>query len=692
MTTIAPEGVRRRETTVRPRRIAVVPVYNEDATLVAVLEDLEPLVDEIVIVDDGSTDGSRALILGWAQPRAHVQTVLLNRNQGLSAAYHAAFTAIAGRVGAGELGPDDAIITVDADGQHQPQDLDRLLARLYEGPCEAVVARRDLSGYSWFKRVGNWLLSLWASLWAGCWLYDVESGFRVFRAWPLIEALQYYSGYRYSETVEVAVVLARLGYRISNDVLVPVPVSRSRTRLRDGVIDALAMVGAWWRTVAGRRRPSGLPRWAVYALPALPMAGLAFITTDLLVNPLFLASDSLHHYAHVWYLSDQIFHHARFPLHMSLLDGGRAMMFPYAIGPYLLGAVVFPLLGNWTVTLMMAGVVLATIYTAGVARPVMRDPWLILLFLLNPFFIDAVFGFQFASLWSTLFFYLFVLSFERRRYWLAGVLAWLTASSHPIMGTTALGVYSLCVASFDRPKLRPLMALGLPVAIALIPIYWMTLSTPAAGEISTSTITLSIIDSVVRRGTVFAAPFVAAVAAPQIRRFYPAVLAVVVVVFSAGMVLQSGVVRYPGAPSGYYGIVHRSSDVYAQFFGSPSFQPGATYRVLEPGEREDGMYRFIRHGAVLSNEFFTESLYHRSFSEPEYQCYAAYKKIDYVVIERAYEKRLGTSERDLLDSLVSAGRAKLTYTDAMGRFRVYDVRAFRAEKPGPPSFKECGLL
>src|SRR6266567_2495708 len=139
-------------------------------------------------------------------------------NRGMSAAYYLAFTDLRQRLATGEIGDDDLIYTVDADGQHELSVLDEL------------IVQRDLSTYPIYKRAGNWVMSSWASLWAGHRLRDVESGYRIFRAAALADALDYYQGYKYSETVEVAVVLCRLGYRVRNDVMVPVPTFRSRTR------------------------------------------------------------------------------------------------------------------------------------------------------------------------------------------------------------------------------------------------------------------------------------------------------------------------------------------------------------------------------------------------------------------------------------------------------------------------------
>jgi len=673
-----------------PRRIAVVPVYNEEDTVVQVLDELERLVDQIVVVEDGSTDGSRELIIAWVRHRRSAHTIFFKRNRGLSAAYYAAFKEIAGLVAAGELSADDLIITVDADGQHNPADLERLMRRVTDEGFDAAVARRDLSGYSVLKRTGNNLLTWWASLWAGIRFYDVESGYRVFRAGPLIDALKYYHGYRYSETVEVAVVLPRLGYRVSNDVTVPVPVQRSRTSIRDGIIDALAMIGAWWRVFAGRHKPSDMPALSVKVLPALVLLGLAFAVGDILRTSLFLASDSMHNYAHVWYLSDQIFHHGRLPLHISLLDGGSAVTFPYAIVPYLAGALTYPILGNWSVSLLMGIGVAGTVWAAGLARPVMRDPWMILLFLINPFFIDSVFAFQFATVWCGLFFFLFVSAFERRRTVVAALLLWLTISSHPVIGSLTSGLYLAIYTGLHRERARELLLLVVPVGLALVPVYWMTLSTPAVNEEPTAFVRTTI-SSIVSRGSWFAAPFVLSWVAPWLRRNYRPALGLGFASSALGVFMLGGFIGFYRAPSGYWGVVHDSSDVYAAFFASPEFQPGMTYRVLEPSEREDGMYRFIRHGAVLSNEFFTESTFHRPWNMEQYACYTAFKRVDFVVVERVWERRLHFNEGDLLSSLVARGQASITYADPGGRFVVYNIQRFVAGQHKPSSLSQCPL-
>src|SRR6478735_6714476 len=165
-----------------------------------------------------------------------------------------ALTLLRARLDASELSPNDLVFTVDADGQHDLAVLDELVNTTIDEGLDAMLARRDLSYHGPYKKFGNALLSGWASVWAGNRLHDVESGYRIFRLGSLAHALDFYTGYKYSETVEVAVVMSRLGYRVRNDHLVPVPVSRSRTRFTDALIDVAVIPVAATRVL--RTAPS----------------------------------------------------------------------------------------------------------------------------------------------------------------------------------------------------------------------------------------------------------------------------------------------------------------------------------------------------------------------------------------------------------------------------------------------------
>jgi len=257
-----------------PRRIAVVPAYNEEPTVAAVLDELYPLVDELVVVDDGSTDNTRAEIERWMNGRERCHLLVHDVNQGMSEAYLTALNELRERLRRGELHPDDLLFTVDADGQHDLHVLNELVDMTISEGLDANLARRDLSYHGPFKKTGNWVLSRWASVWAGSQLRDVESGYRIFRLGAIAHALDFYSGYKYSETVEVAVVMCQLGYRVRNDHMVPVPVSRSRTRMRDAAIDLAVIPVAAARVWHRDSRPEALPTDAVAHVAIAGIFGL----------------------------------------------------------------------------------------------------------------------------------------------------------------------------------------------------------------------------------------------------------------------------------------------------------------------------------------------------------------------------------------------------------------------------------
>lgn len=231
----------------RPRRVAVMPAFNEAATIVGVLDDLVGRIDRLVIVDDGSVDGTGAIVDAWAQGRAGVSVVHFPENRGLSAALRAGWEQVRELAGDGTVSPEDVAFSIDADGQHEPEAVEGMIRHLVENDLDCVIAQRDLGYHTGYKQFGNRVMTWIGRVSGGFKFEDIESGYRVFRIGPLLDAQQYYRGYKYSETVEVAVILSRLGYRMCNSYPVTIPVARTRTRMYDAVVDAVCMPLSWYR-------------------------------------------------------------------------------------------------------------------------------------------------------------------------------------------------------------------------------------------------------------------------------------------------------------------------------------------------------------------------------------------------------------------------------------------------------------
>jgi peptidoglycan/xylan/chitin deacetylase (PgdA/CDA1 family) len=234
------------------RWLAVVPVFDEEHSVVTVLDDLADRVDEIVIVDDGSRDASRARITEWQVSHPEACVLVHDVNRGVAAAYRTALDELTRRRDRGELDDRDVVFFVDADGQHDPALLADLGRRLEDDDLDAVVARRDLGYQSQVKRWGNRVMSLWASWWAGRKLHDVECGYRAYRLGPLLVASTYLTGYRYSQPSQMAVAMCRLGYRVDGSLRVPVPVARSRTTWSTALVHLVAIPWTALRVVVAR--------------------------------------------------------------------------------------------------------------------------------------------------------------------------------------------------------------------------------------------------------------------------------------------------------------------------------------------------------------------------------------------------------------------------------------------------------
>jgi glycosyltransferase involved in cell wall biosynthesis len=182
----------------------VVPVHNEEESVAPLLDELAVALDEhdweAIFVDDGSTDGTFAALTRLHDERANVRVVRLRRNFGKAAALAAGFAHAGGEI----------VITIDGDGQDDPAEIPRLLAKLDEG-FDLVsgwkTRRRDPLARRALSRVFNAATSRLS----GLRLHDMNCGLKVYRAEVVrdvnlygelhrfLPVLAHYEGYRVAE-------------------------------------------------------------------------------------------------------------------------------------------------------------------------------------------------------------------------------------------------------------------------------------------------------------------------------------------------------------------------------------------------------------------------------------------------------------------------------------------------------------
>jgi glycosyltransferase involved in cell wall biosynthesis len=239
-----------------PVRIALVPIYDEEATLAEVLDSAARWADHLILVDDGSRDASARIARDWCLAHGARGTfIALPDNRGMGAALKAGLAHIARGLDAGRWRPDDLVVFVDADGQYADADPLELCAHLERGGFDVASVRRDFSLYPAYKRLGNWLLSRWASLLGGRRFCDIEAGLRVMRVGAVPKVLDYFLGLRYSCSQEIGIISALLGLKTDNSFLQPVTYYRSRTGVLDFLVNAAGGLLASLRVRRGRKVP-----------------------------------------------------------------------------------------------------------------------------------------------------------------------------------------------------------------------------------------------------------------------------------------------------------------------------------------------------------------------------------------------------------------------------------------------------
>ena len=190
------------------RQLSVmIPAFNEERTLEIILKHVleQPEVGEVIAVDDGSTDGTWAIISRHAERDPRVRGFRQEANQGKGAALRRAI---------GEIRMPFALVQ-DADLEYDPRDYRALLQPLVEGRADVVYGVRGFSGqtaYSFWFVVGNAAVTLAANVLFNAYISDLETGYKALRS-DLWRRLNLH-GRRFDIEPDITARALRLGYRI----------------------------------------------------------------------------------------------------------------------------------------------------------------------------------------------------------------------------------------------------------------------------------------------------------------------------------------------------------------------------------------------------------------------------------------------------------------------------------------------
>lgn len=200
----------------------VIPVYNEASTIETILDRTGqvPGEKEIVVVDDGSTDGTTDR-LREMPPQDNLTVLFHSKNMGKGAALKTGFQHVTG----------DVVIIQDADLEYDPRDYPVLLEPIEDGRADVVFGSRFLGGphrvlFFWHY-VGNKMLTLLSNMFTNLNLTDMETGYKAFRS-ELLPHLDIKSK-RFGFEPEITAKLARLKCRIYE-----VPISYSGRGYEEG--------------------------------------------------------------------------------------------------------------------------------------------------------------------------------------------------------------------------------------------------------------------------------------------------------------------------------------------------------------------------------------------------------------------------------------------------------------------------
>ena len=228
-----------------PGTFVVIPAFNEAATIRGIVERVLVAVPNVIVVDDGSTDGTGAEL-------AHLPVTVLTHESNLGKAA-SLWNGLEHAMARGAT----RVVTLDGDGQHRPEDIGRLLHVADLFPKRIVIGARlhDRRNFPPSRYYANQFARFWISWAAGDSIADTQSGFRVYPAHLLVQVSR--ADVSWGRFVFESEILIAAGARGVRSVAVPIPGVYPRAARRSHfrpVLDIARIVVM----VAGRLLRSGM--------------------------------------------------------------------------------------------------------------------------------------------------------------------------------------------------------------------------------------------------------------------------------------------------------------------------------------------------------------------------------------------------------------------------------------------------
>lgn len=191
-----------------------MPCYNEEATIAKILEEvmavnLGSTTKEIIVVDDGSIDGTPNILKKLAAKNKDMQLIFQGHNQGKGASLKRGILESTG----------DVVVIQDADLEYDPQDYKRLLYPIERGPADVVYGSRFVGGEPhriiyYRHQIANKFLTMLSNIFTGLNLSDIETCYKMFRGDLVRELAIELKAQRFGFEPEITARVAKSGARV----------------------------------------------------------------------------------------------------------------------------------------------------------------------------------------------------------------------------------------------------------------------------------------------------------------------------------------------------------------------------------------------------------------------------------------------------------------------------------------------